>query len=73
MGFPFEHGFHSTLIAMRLGDRLGVDPETASQTYYACLLTYAGCTWPIEGSVGETGVATRRAAGADLVNRRMAA
>jgi HD-GYP domain-containing protein (c-di-GMP phosphodiesterase class II) len=44
MGFPFEHGFHSTLIAMRLGDRLGVDPETASQTYYACLLTYAGCT-----------------------------
>jgi hypothetical protein len=33
MGFPFEHGFHSTLIAMRLGDRLGVDPETASQTY----------------------------------------
>jgi HD-GYP domain-containing protein (c-di-GMP phosphodiesterase class II) len=44
MGFPFEHGFHSTLIAMRLGDRLGVDPETASQTYYACLLIHSGCT-----------------------------
>jgi hypothetical protein len=44
MGFPFEHGLHSTLTAMRLGQRLGVDRETASQTYYACLLTYSGCT-----------------------------
>ena len=43
-GFPFEHGLHSTLTAMRLGQRLGVDRETASQTYYACLLTYSGCT-----------------------------
>ena len=38
MGFPFEHGLHSTLIAMRLADALGVDRETAVQTYYACLL-----------------------------------
>ena len=44
MGFPFEHGLHSTLIAMRLAERLGVDRETASQTYYACLLSHAGCT-----------------------------
>jgi HD-GYP domain-containing protein (c-di-GMP phosphodiesterase class II) len=44
MGFPFEHGLHATLIAMRLADRLGVDPETASRTYYACLLAHAGCT-----------------------------
>ena len=44
MGFPFEHGLHSTLIAMRLADRLGVDGATTSQTYYVCLLTYAGCT-----------------------------
>ena len=29
---------------MRLGERLGVDAETASQTYYACLLFYVGCT-----------------------------
>jgi HD-GYP domain-containing protein (c-di-GMP phosphodiesterase class II) len=41
---PFEHGLHSTLVAMRLAERLGVDPETASHTYYACLLFYAGCT-----------------------------
>jgi hypothetical protein len=44
MGFPFEQGLHSTLVAMRLADRLGVDDETASQTYYACLLMYSGCT-----------------------------
>ncbi|HZD24392.1 MAG TPA: hypothetical protein VE569_13490, partial [Acidimicrobiia bacterium] len=44
MGFPFEHGLHATLMAERLGDLLGVDSETASQTYYACLLTYTGCT-----------------------------
>ena len=29
---------------MRLAERLGVDAETASQTYYACLLFYVGCT-----------------------------
>ena len=44
MGFPFEHGLHTTLIAARLADRLGVDPATASQTYYACLLSHSGCT-----------------------------
>ncbi|HVF78167.1 MAG TPA: HD domain-containing phosphohydrolase [Solirubrobacteraceae bacterium] len=44
MGFPFEHGLHTTLIAMRLGEQLGVDGSTASQTYYACLLAHAGCT-----------------------------
>jgi HD-GYP domain-containing protein (c-di-GMP phosphodiesterase class II) len=44
MGLPFEHGLHSTLFAMRLGESLGVDSETASQTYYACLLVYVGCT-----------------------------
>lgn len=44
MGFPFEHGLHTTVIAMRLADRLGIDREDASQTYYACLLSHAGCT-----------------------------
>jgi HD-GYP domain-containing protein (c-di-GMP phosphodiesterase class II) len=44
MGFPFEHGLQSTLAATRLADRLGVDPATASQVYYACLLSHAGCT-----------------------------
>jgi HD-GYP domain-containing protein (c-di-GMP phosphodiesterase class II) len=44
MGFPFEHGLRSTLIAMRLADRLGVDREICWQTYYACLLAHSGCT-----------------------------
>jgi hypothetical protein len=44
IGVPLEHGLRSTLFAMRLGERLGVDSETASQTYYACLLFYIGCT-----------------------------
>jgi HD-GYP domain-containing protein (c-di-GMP phosphodiesterase class II) len=44
IGVPLEYGLQSTLIAMRLCERLGVDQETASQTYYACLLFYVGCT-----------------------------
>jgi HD-GYP domain-containing protein (c-di-GMP phosphodiesterase class II) len=44
MGFPFEHGLHQTLIAMRLAEQLGVDRASASQTYYASLLSHAGCT-----------------------------
>jgi HD-GYP domain-containing protein (c-di-GMP phosphodiesterase class II) len=44
MGFPFEHGLHATLAAVRLGERLGVDGPTASEVYYGSLLTYAGCT-----------------------------
>jgi HD-GYP domain-containing protein (c-di-GMP phosphodiesterase class II) len=44
MGLPLEHGLHSALFAMRLGRRLGIDAQTASQTYYGCLLFYIGCT-----------------------------
>jgi hypothetical protein len=29
---PFEHGLQSTLVAMRLAERIGVDTETAVQT-----------------------------------------
>jgi HD-GYP domain-containing protein (c-di-GMP phosphodiesterase class II) len=44
MGLPFEHGLQSTVFAIRLADRLGVDAEAESQVYYGCLLFYAGCT-----------------------------
>jgi len=44
MRLPFEHGLHSTLFAMRLAERLGVDSQTAYQTYVGCLLFYVGCT-----------------------------
>lgn len=44
MGFPFEHGLHTTIIAMRLADELGVDLDTRRLSYYAALLMHAGCT-----------------------------
>ena len=44
MGLPYEHGLQSTLVALRLADRLGLDAETTSATYYGCLLFYIGCT-----------------------------
>jgi HD-GYP domain-containing protein (c-di-GMP phosphodiesterase class II) len=44
MGFPFEHGLRTTLVASRLAERLGVDRATASETFYACLLSHSGCT-----------------------------
>lgn len=44
LGLPFEHGLQSTLAAVRLADRLGVDQATASSTYYGCMLFYVGCT-----------------------------
>lgn len=44
MGFPFEHGLHVTLMSMRICDLLDVDTDTASQTYYASMLMYMGCT-----------------------------
>jgi hypothetical protein len=48
MGLPYEHGLHSTLVAMRLADRLGADAEIASATYYVCLLFHLGCTTDAE-------------------------
>lgn len=62
MGFPFEHGLHATILAMKLADVLEVDDETASQTYYCSLLMYSGCTTDAEilseivaGSLTESG------------------
>jgi HD-GYP domain-containing protein (c-di-GMP phosphodiesterase class II) len=48
LGVPLEYGLRSTVIAMRLCERLGVDPSTASQTYFLCLLFYVGCTAPAD-------------------------
>jgi HD-GYP domain-containing protein (c-di-GMP phosphodiesterase class II) len=53
MGLPLEHGLRSTLFAMRLADRLGVDSATARQTYYGCLLFYVGCTVDAEIAAGQ--------------------
>jgi len=44
LALDFEHGLRSTVLAMRIGERLGADCQTLSETYHACLLMYAGCT-----------------------------
>jgi HD-GYP domain-containing protein (c-di-GMP phosphodiesterase class II) len=51
IGLPLEHGLESTLVAMRLAERLGVDADTASQAYYGCLLFHVGCTADSEAEV----------------------
>jgi HD-GYP domain-containing protein (c-di-GMP phosphodiesterase class II) len=43
-GLPLEHGLQSTLVAMRLAERLDLNRQAATETYYACLLFYVGCT-----------------------------
>jgi HD-GYP domain-containing protein (c-di-GMP phosphodiesterase class II) len=50
MGFPVEHGLSATLVAARLAQRLGVDPETARDAYYGSMLFYLGCTADAEVS-----------------------
>ena len=60
-GLPLEHGLESTLAAMRLAERLGVDAETERQTYYACLLFHVGCTADAHVAAdlfGESGLVT---------------
>ena len=49
---PFEHCLHSTLVAMRLAERVGADSGTAAQTCYGCLLFHAGCTADAEVAAG---------------------
>jgi HD-GYP domain-containing protein (c-di-GMP phosphodiesterase class II) len=51
IGVSLEHGLQSTLLAMRLADRLKIDAETAVQTYYACQLFYVGCTANADAAV----------------------
>jgi HD-GYP domain-containing protein (c-di-GMP phosphodiesterase class II) len=48
LGVPLEHGLHSTLVAMGICDKMGVDAETAQQAYYLCLLFYVGCTATVD-------------------------
>jgi HD-GYP domain-containing protein (c-di-GMP phosphodiesterase class II) len=44
MGFPLEHSLRSTLLALRLAERLSVDDATLAQTYYGAMLVNIGCT-----------------------------
>lgn len=51
MGLPLEYGLRSTLVAMRLADRLGLDAATRRQAYYVNQLFYSGCTVDAEEQV----------------------
>ena len=44
IGVALEHGLESTLVALRLCERIGTDAQTAQQAYYTCMLFYVGCT-----------------------------
>lgn len=44
LALDVEHGLRSTVFALRIGEQLGVDEATLVDTYYTCLLLYAGCT-----------------------------
>jgi HD-GYP domain-containing protein (c-di-GMP phosphodiesterase class II) len=43
MGRPMEHALRQCLIALHLGERLGVDDESREAIYYSGLLAWVGC------------------------------
>jgi hypothetical protein len=43
LGQPMEHVIRQTLIALRMGERLGLDESERAVAYYAGLLAWVGC------------------------------
>ena len=43
MGQPMEHALRQCLIALRLGDRLGMDEEQRTELYFGSLIAWVGC------------------------------
>jgi HD-GYP domain-containing protein (c-di-GMP phosphodiesterase class II) len=43
MGQPMEHAMRTCLIALRLGDELGLDGEQRESLYYVSLIGWVGC------------------------------
>jgi hypothetical protein len=43
MGQPMEHGLRSWLIAVRLGERLGLGAEARAALFYVMVLAWVGC------------------------------
>jgi HD-GYP domain-containing protein (c-di-GMP phosphodiesterase class II) len=44
IGEPLEHGLRTTVVAVRLADRLGLEERVRRAVYYVAQLRYAGCT-----------------------------
>ena len=43
MGQPMEHAMRQCLIALRLGERLGLDEQERANLYYTSLIAWVGC------------------------------
>ena len=43
MGQPMEHAMRQCLIALRLGDRLGLKRDERASLYYVSLIAWVGC------------------------------
>lgn len=43
LGQPMEHALRSWLIASRLGERMGLEPEARASLYYVVTLAWVGC------------------------------
>src|SRR3972149_9656898 len=43
LGQPMEHVLRSWLIAARLGDHVGVEPDQRGALYYVAMLGWVGC------------------------------
>ena len=43
MGQPMEHAMRQCLIALRLGERLGLEREERASLYYVSLIAWVGC------------------------------
>lgn len=44
MGQPLEQALRTCLIAMGIGERIGLGPEELSEVYYTALLRFLGCS-----------------------------
>jgi hypothetical protein len=44
LGQPAEHAIRSCLVALKLGDEIGLGPEDRATTYWVNLLAWIGCT-----------------------------
>jgi HD-GYP domain-containing protein (c-di-GMP phosphodiesterase class II)/DNA-binding CsgD family transcriptional regulator len=64
MGQPLEQALRTCLIALALGDRLGLTKEELSEVFYVALLRFLGCTadaHEFANLVGGDDIAVRRA------------
>jgi HD-GYP domain-containing protein (c-di-GMP phosphodiesterase class II) len=65
VGQPLEHGLRRTLLAIWLGEELGLEPEDLSTTYYVALLGSVGCI--VDGAVFSEFVQDEISMRADMV------